>query len=162
MTSGAAGSSLCLHSWFDVPDSSFIFSFRVTVMSMDGTVADGRWPIRKRSDGCDRSRRLYNLARAMQLLESVRQKLRGSFAQCDRLAEYQALEPYLGWNDVPAPYAELAARLAHGRNWRTGSSSKAIASTPDETQIKTHLGATETITSKARQASVVLFCIDAS
>jgi RNA polymerase sigma factor (sigma-70 family) len=54
---------------------------------------------------------LYDRAWALQLLESVREKLRASFINNHRLAEYECLEPYLGWDDAPAPYAELGQRL---------------------------------------------------
>jgi DNA-directed RNA polymerase specialized sigma24 family protein len=55
--------------------------------------------------------RLYDRAWAMQLIESVRNALRDSFLKTGRKAEFDALEPYLGWEDAPAPYAELAARF---------------------------------------------------
>lgn len=81
----------------------------VTVFSMNETTADGRYA-HEPADLTD-PERLYDRAWAMQLLESVRQKLRASFAKNKRLNEYDALEPHLGWDDAPAPYAELSERL---------------------------------------------------
>lgn len=76
------------------------------VLSLDETVADGRYS--HEPADIDDPERLYNRAWAMQLLESVRLKLRDSFIRNQRLTDYEILEPYLGWEDAPAPYAELA------------------------------------------------------
>lgn len=79
------------------------------ILSLDETAADGRYS-HEPADVVD-PRHLYDRAWAMQLLESVREKLRASFINNGRLADYEVLEPYLGWDDTPAPYAELGARL---------------------------------------------------
>lgn len=81
----------------------------VTVCSMDETTADGRYA-HEPADVTD-PELLYNRAWAMQLLDSVRQQLRASFARNNRLREFDAVEPYLGWNDAPDSYADLAMRL---------------------------------------------------
>lgn len=78
-----------------------------TLISLDETVADDRYSLEP-ADLQD-PERLYDRAWAMQLLESVRQQLRASFIKNGRLAEYESLEPYLGLDDAPPPYAELAA-----------------------------------------------------
>lgn len=80
-----------------------------TVISLDETVAGERYA-HEPADMLD-PERLYERAWAMQLLESVREKLRASFINNGRLADYEILEPYLGWDDAPAPYAELGGRL---------------------------------------------------
>ncbi|WP_395736866.1 RNA polymerase sigma factor [Prosthecobacter sp.] len=80
-----------------------------TLLSLDETVADDRYA-NEPADLQD-PERLYDRAWAMQLLESVRLKLRESFIKNKRLADYEVLEAYLGWDDSPAPHAELAIRL---------------------------------------------------
>lgn len=85
-----------------------------TVISLNETVADDRYS-HEPSDLQD-PERLYHRAWAMQLLENVRVKLRASFAHNNRLADYETLEPYLGWDEAPAPYAELGARLGSNEN----------------------------------------------
>ncbi len=85
-----------------------------TVLSLDETLADGRYanePVELTDP-----ERLFDRAWAMQLLESVREKLRASFINNNRLADYEALEPHLGWDDAPAPYADLASRLSTNEN----------------------------------------------
>lgn len=82
---------------------------RVTVLSLDETVAGERYS-HEPADVQD-PERLYDRAWAMQLLESVREKLRTSFINNNRLADYEVLEPYLGWDDDPAPFADLGRRL---------------------------------------------------
>lgn len=79
------------------------------VLSLDETVADGRYA-HEPADLQD-PERLYNRAWAMQLIDTVRLKLRDSFARNQRLTDYEILEPYLGWEDAPAPYAELGLQL---------------------------------------------------
>lgn len=85
-----------------------------TVLSLDETLADGRYA-NEPADLLD-PERLYDRAWAMQLLETVRLKLRDSFVRNKRLADYEILEPYLGWDDAPAPHAELAERLRSNEN----------------------------------------------
>ena len=85
-----------------------------TILSLDETAADGRYA-NEPADLLD-PERLYDRAWAMQLLETVRLKLRESFVHNSRLADYEVLEPYLGWDDAPAPYAELAERLNSNEN----------------------------------------------
>jgi len=85
-----------------------------TLASLDETNADERYrhePI----DLLD-PEHLYERAWAMQMLETVRTKLRSSFIKQDRLRDYEALEPHLGWDDSPAPYAELAIQLGSNEN----------------------------------------------
>jgi RNA polymerase sigma-70 factor (ECF subfamily) len=83
-------------------------------LSLDETAADGRYALEP-ADVQD-PERLYDRAWAMQLLESVRDKLRASFINNNRLADYEVLEPYLGWDDAPAPHAELGRRLGSNEN----------------------------------------------
>lgn len=80
-----------------------------TLLSLDETDAAERYN-HEPADLRD-PERLYERAWAIQLLETVRGKLRESFSKHGRLADYEALEPHLGWDDAPAPYAELAAFL---------------------------------------------------
>ncbi len=86
----------------------------VTVFSMNETTADGRYA-HEPVDLTD-PEKLYDRAWAMQLLESVRLRLRASFINNGRLADYDLLEPHLGWDDAPAPYADLASRLGSNEN----------------------------------------------
>lgn len=79
------------------------------VLSLDETVADERYALEP-ADLRD-PERLYDRAWAMQLLETVRAALRASFINNNRLADYEMLEPYLGWDDAPAPFADLGRRL---------------------------------------------------
>jgi len=84
------------------------------VASLDETDADERYqhePVDVRDP-----EHLYERAWAMQLLDTVRGKLRTSFASQNRLHDYEALEPHLGWDDAPAPYAALAAQLSSNEN----------------------------------------------
>lgn len=55
--------------------------------------------------------RLYEHAWAMQVLETVREKLRSSFIKNGRLQAWEAVEPHLGWDEEQAPFAELGTRL---------------------------------------------------
>ena len=80
-----------------------------SMISLDETDADGRYA-HEPADVVD-PRHLYDRAWAMQLIESVRDKLRASFINNGRLAGYEVLEPYLGWDEAPAPFAELGRRL---------------------------------------------------
>lgn len=84
------------------------------LLSLDETLADDRYA-HEPADLQD-PERLYDRAWAMQLLESVRQQLRASFIKNKRLADYEVLETYLGWEDAPAPYADLATRLGSNEN----------------------------------------------
>lgn len=86
----------------------------VTLLSLDETLAGERYS-HEPADVQD-PERLYDRAWAMQLLESVRDKLRASFINNNRLADYEVLEPYLGWDDAPAPYAELGRLLGSNEN----------------------------------------------
>jgi RNA polymerase sigma factor (sigma-70 family) len=79
------------------------------VLSLDEALADGRYA-QEPPDMHD-PEHLYDRAWAMQLLESVRHKLKDAFTKTGRVADYGALEPYLDWTESPAPYAELAAHL---------------------------------------------------
>lgn len=80
-----------------------------TLISLDEAMAAERYS-HEPADGFD-PERLYDRAWAMQLMASVRRQLRDAFANTGRLDSYEALEPHLGWEDSPAPFAELAARL---------------------------------------------------
>jgi RNA polymerase sigma factor (sigma-70 family) len=80
-----------------------------TLLSLDDVMADERYS-QEPADVLD-PERLYERAWARQLMESVREKLRESFANAGRIESFDALEPHLGWDDAPAPHAELAARL---------------------------------------------------
>lgn len=85
-----------------------------TVLSLDETLADGRYanePVELTDP-----ERLFDRAWAMQLLETVRTILRASFEKNNRLVVYETLEPHLGWDDAPAPYAELAVQLGSNEN----------------------------------------------
>lgn len=55
--------------------------------------------------------RLFQRAWARQLLETVRENLRSSFTRTGRAKAFDHLEPYLGWDDSPAPFAELGTHL---------------------------------------------------
>jgi len=81
----------------------------ITVLSLDETQADDRYA-HEPADLRD-PERLYDRAWAMQLLDSVRVKLRESFEKNGRSYDYETFEPYLDWDDTPAPYTELAQRL---------------------------------------------------
>ena len=86
----------------------------LTVISLDESMADERYshePAAKLDP-----ERLYDRAWALQLLESVRGALRQSFIRNKRLKDYEILEPYLGWENAPAPYAELGERLGSNDN----------------------------------------------
>ena len=86
----------------------------LTVISLDESMADERYS-HEPADKLD-PERLYDRAWAMQLLESVRLGLRQSFVRNKRLKDYEILESYLGWEDAPAPYAELGERLGSNEN----------------------------------------------
>lgn len=85
-----------------------------TLLSLDESCADERYS--REPVDLEDPERLYDRAWARQLLETVRQKLRTSFINLGRRSDYEALEPYLGWEDAPAPYAELAVRLRTNDN----------------------------------------------
>lgn len=84
------------------------------LISLDETVADGRY-VQEPADLQD-PERLYDRAWAMQLLESARAQLRDSFANNGREADFEVLDPHLGWDDAPAPAAEIAAKLGSNEN----------------------------------------------
>jgi RNA polymerase sigma factor (sigma-70 family) len=85
-----------------------------TLLSLDETDADQRY--RHEPADLRDPERLYEHAWAMQLLDTVRSKLRESFISLNRLADYEALEQHLGWENSPTPYAELAATLGSNEN----------------------------------------------
>lgn len=87
---------------------------RAHFISLDESAADGRYA-HEPADLLD-PERLYDRAWAVQLLETVRERLRASFAKNGRLTDYELLEPYLGWEDAPAPYAELGRSLNSTEN----------------------------------------------
>lgn len=80
-----------------------------TVFSLDETLADERYA-HEPADSLD-PERLYDRAWARQLLDTVREKMRASFTRKGRPEVFEALDPYLGWEDTPAPFAELGVRL---------------------------------------------------
>lgn len=86
----------------------------LTVISLDEAAADERYSLEK-ADMLD-PERLYDRAWAMQMLESVRQALRASFVKNNRLSDYEILEPYLGWEDAPAPFGDLGELLGSNAN----------------------------------------------
>ena len=49
-------------------------------------------------------------------METVRQKLHTSFVRTGRMEVWELVEPYLGWDDDPAPFAELGLRLHSSTN----------------------------------------------
>ena len=86
----------------------------VTILSLDEAGADQRYagePV----DLLD-PQRLYDRAWAQQLMETVRQKLHTSFVRTGRMEVWELVEPYLGWDDDPAPFAELGLRLHSSAN----------------------------------------------
>ncbi len=85
-----------------------------THFSLNETVADERYTLEP-ADKLD-PELLYDRAWAMQLLETVRGELRASFTRTGRADAYEVLEPYLGWDDAPAPFAELGERLGSNEN----------------------------------------------
>lgn len=85
-----------------------------THFSLDEALADERYA-HEPAHTLD-PERLYDRAWAVQLLETVREKLRASFARTGRPEVFEILEPYLGWEDAPAPFAELGERLGSNEN----------------------------------------------
>lgn len=77
--------------------------------SLDEATADERYA-HEFADTLD-PERLFHRAWARQLLESVREHLRASFIRTGRVKAYEHLEPYLGWDDSPAPFAALGELL---------------------------------------------------
>lgn len=77
--------------------------------SLDEARADERYE-HEPADTLD-PERLYDRAWARQLLETVREKMRASFTRKGRPEVFEILDPYLGWDDAPAPFAELGVRL---------------------------------------------------
>ena len=87
---------------------------QVTLISLDEAAADERYTLEEALH-LD-PERLYDRAWAVQMLETVRQNLRSSFIKNKRLKDYEILEPYLGWEDIPAPFAELGEQLGSNAN----------------------------------------------
>jgi RNA polymerase sigma factor (sigma-70 family) len=87
---------------------------QVTLISLDEAAADERYTLEEALH-LD-PERLYDRAWAVQMLETVRQNLRSSFINNKRLKDYEILEPYLGWEDIPAPFAELGEQLGSNAN----------------------------------------------
>jgi len=84
------------------------------LLSLDEVLADRRYE-KEPADLRD-PERLFERAWAVQMLETIRDRLRQSFERNGRLADYEAIEAYLGWDDSPAPYAELAIQLRSNEN----------------------------------------------
>lgn len=85
------------------------------LVTLDEAVADERYTEEPLLDTLD-PERLYDRAWAMQLLETVRQTLHAAFIRTGRDHEYAVLEPFLGWEDDPAPLAELAVKMNSTEN----------------------------------------------
>ena len=47
----------------------------------------------------------------MQILHTVREKMRHSFIRNGRSETWELLQPHLGWEDDPAPFSQLSAVL---------------------------------------------------
>jgi len=86
----------------------------MTLISLDEEAAEARYT-HEPADLLD-PERLYDRAWALQMLESVRQSFRASFIKNKRLSDAEIIEPYLGWEDAPAPFAELGQRLGSNEN----------------------------------------------
>ncbi len=54
---------------------------------------------------------LFHRAWARQLVETVRKAMHDSFTRTGRAETYQWLEPYLGYEEKPAPFTKLGVRL---------------------------------------------------
>jgi DNA-directed RNA polymerase specialized sigma24 family protein len=78
-------------------------------LSLDDVLAERRYALEP-ADPCD-PEQLFERAWAVNLLETIRDRMRQSFERNGRLADYEALEAHLGWDDEPAPYAALALKL---------------------------------------------------
>lgn len=83
-------------------------------LSLDEVLAEKRYA-REPADLRD-PEQLFERAWAMQMLETIRDRMRQSFERNGRVEEYEVIEPYLGWDDAPAPYAVLAVKLQSNEN----------------------------------------------
>jgi DNA-directed RNA polymerase specialized sigma24 family protein len=82
--------------------------------SLDDTAANARYALEP-VEMLD-PERLYNMAWAQQLLGTVEEKLRASFANLGRMETYEILHPHLGLEETSVSFAELGTLLGSNAN----------------------------------------------